>query len=134
MGAKIGLSEAFAKIMVLVEVLGVDLLRTAGVYECQVDDVWRVYVNPHPIEMCCSDADLKPLPPFHAYISFKGKPASLLNPDEGWFLTWNGCTEEKFVEAVDQRIESENRFAIIPDALCIVGDGEAEFSELEGTL
>jgi hypothetical protein len=132
METQIGFSMAFAVVMQLAEALDVSPISSPGVWECQVDDTWKVYCNGHPVELSCSDADLKPIPGYHVLVTYNGKVASLIDPDEGFFVSYNGCTEEKFVEAVEQRIESENRFAIIPDALCIVGDGEAEFSELEG--
>jgi hypothetical protein len=150
METQIGFSMAFAVVMQLAEALDVSPISRPGVWECQVDDKWKIFVNGHPVELSCSDADLKPIPGYHVLVTYNGKVASLIDPDEGLFVNYNGCTEEAFVAAVEQRIESERMNANPPEWLLsykanddrpfestspvIVGDGEAMFSELEGTL
>lgn len=157
METQIVFSMAFAVVMQLAEALDVSPISSAGVWECQVDDNWKVYVNGHPVELSCSDADLKPIPGYHVLVTYHEKVASLIDPDEGFFVSYNGCTEEAFVADVERRIESERMDENVPewslsikpieelpfessDPNCenfialnaIVGNVEAEFSELEG--
>ena len=93
------ISEVFYEIGKLATALGIkDASKLDGCWEYEIDEQWWMAVNSHEEPVKCSkNVTVKP---FHAYVTFNGWPAGVLNPYDGVIAAGDAANEGTFIAAL----------------------------------
>ena len=101
-------SVAFIRIAELASALGVRQIKnTPGCWEHQIDETWRVAVNPHreQQEIPARDGHMgASIPHAHAAVWYYGWLAGLLSPAGGPIAAGDGANEETLIAALEAAI------------------------------
>lgn len=95
------LSEAMMAVADMMTALGrTHLNQHIGPAIHDVDEHWRVVLNPHREFVRYGEKAEIEIPPFSCYIEFNGWPAGLINPYGGAIAAGSLANEETFIAAV----------------------------------
>ena len=97
------ISEVFALLIDWSTQLGAENISALpGCWENRLGEHWRVAINGHRDP--CSDSTGAEVPPYHAYLEYRGWPAGLVNPRGGTIVNGEGANEDALIEVLRQEI------------------------------
>lgn len=100
---EVQITEAFSLIATLGTALGIRLDELPGLWDFQVDELWRIEINGHDAPI--NDHHGMPVQPFTCHLSFNGWPAGILGVSFGEIAAGSVANEDTFIEAMKRAIE-----------------------------